>query len=134
MRIFPAFGSILMYNVLYMTRVQLEQAELIIEAYKKHFDLEIAFLRVGVSDTDQEAILEDETFNQRILIIDSELHEEIITELKDIAMTSDNDGVRLTALRDLGKIFYAKRFKDTGPEGELRKIGYLFVAPEVEGD
>jgi len=89
-----------------------EKKELVYQAYTKSLDIDIAFLKIGLSEDDKEKVLNDICFNRRIEIFDAEYQESLITGLNTLRKTAENEGVRLRALEALGEMFYKKRFKD----------------------
>jgi hypothetical protein len=94
-----------------------EKRELVVAAYKKSYDLEVAMLTVVVELTleDRTRLLADEQLQTRVVILDAALKEELIAGVHGIATTSTQDGVKLSALKDLGRMFYKKRFSDVDP-------------------
>lgn len=93
-----------------MKRYLAEKAELVIQAYEKHLDLKVAFIRQGVNDEEQDILMSDEVFVHRIAIIDASLYEDLVQELRDLAFTAKNEGVKLSAIKDLGKMLSLDRF------------------------
>lgn len=89
-----------------------EKKELVYQAYIKSLDMDIAFLKVGLSKDDKERVLNDICFNRRVEIFDAEYQESLITDLNSLRKTAFNEGVKLRALEALGEMFYKKRFKD----------------------
>ena len=89
-----------------------EKKELVYQAYTKSLDMDIAFLKIGLSKDDKEKVLNDTCFNRRIEIFDAEYQESLITGLNTLRKSAENEGVKLRALEALGEMFYKKRFKD----------------------
>jgi len=89
-----------------------EKKELIFRAYEKSRDIEIAFLKVGLSERDEKRILSDKVFNQRINISDAEYQEGLIDDLETLRSSALNDGIRFGAIKLLGEMNYSKRFKE----------------------
>lgn len=110
-----------------------ELQELVLGSYAKHLDIDIAFLKHAVSDEDREVIEADEVFRHRIALIDADLQEELISDLLDLKRSSLSDSVRLNAIRDLGQLFYAKRFKET-KQPILAANSIMIYLPEKDGD
>ena len=110
-----------------------EKAEYVLITYKIGLDLEIAYLRCGVSEEERELLEEDETFRHRVRIIDTDIHEDLIAKLRDLAEDADSESVRLQATRDLGKIFYPKRFREQLTV-ELKTNNVIIYLPEKDKD
>jgi len=92
-----------------------EKKELVYQAYTKSLDMDIAFLKIGLSEDDKEKVLNDICFNRRIEIFDAEYQENLITDLNNLRKTGFDEkgaGIKLHALEVLGEMFYKKRFRD----------------------
>jgi hypothetical protein len=89
-----------------------EKVELVFNSYLESQDLEIAFLKNGISEEDQEEILCNKDFKQRIKIYDCMIQEELIQDLRHLAKFASTESVKFSAIKELGKIFYKKKFED----------------------
>jgi hypothetical protein len=94
-----------------------EKCELIFQAYKKSFDLEVALVtsQVGLTPGERASLSNDVEFQARLDLADALLKETLVQNLSNIARLSAQDGVKLSANKDLGRMFYPKRFKDVDP-------------------
>ena len=86
-----------------------EKKELAYNYYQENLDVDISLLRAGVTSEERDLILDDEDFRYRLLLVDAQVQEQIIVNLRELSQSSQ-DSVRLSATRDLGKLFYKKRF------------------------
>lgn len=91
-----------------------DRLELVFQAYERSLDLDIALTIVPMSDEDREALINDPLLQARIALCDAKACEELITDLRLIAKTSLSDSVRFSAIKELGKTIYPKRFKEEG--------------------
>jgi hypothetical protein len=86
-----------------------EKKELVFRNYQVCLDIDIAILKARLTDKEKDIILKDQEFLDRLTLVDAEVQEQLIVNLRDLSQ-SPNDSVRLSATKDLGKIFYQKRF------------------------
>jgi len=110
-----------------------ELQELILQSYSNSLDLDIAFLKHGVTDEEKEALEQDEVFSHRLALIDADFHEEIVKDLRELKDMTDSDSVKLNAIRDLGQLFYPKRFKEINTV-PVNLQGGVIVLPSKETD
>jgi len=110
-----------------------EKAEHVLLTYKVNLDLDIAYLRCGVSGEERKLLEEDEVFRHRVQIIDTDIHEDLIAKLRDLAEDAESESVRLQATRDLGKMFYPKRFERDKLEVQLNTNEVVIYLPEKDG-
>ena len=92
-----------------------EKIELIYAAYDRTLDFEIACLRAELTETEKEKVEKHEGLKLRILLIDAEVREELITNLRDLAK-SNNEGIRYRATMSLGQMVYKRRFDSNNTE------------------
>ena len=88
-----------------------EKAEIAYEAYKGCLDLEIAYLRAGLSDIERTLIENDVDFKARIQLVVYDEQERLITNLRDLSH-SYNENIKLTATLKLGSMMYSERFRE----------------------
>lgn len=86
-----------------------EKIELIYDSYTRSLDYEIACLRADLTDEEREQVDQNEFLHLRMRLWDAEIQEELITNLRNLAK-SDNENIKLKATLDLGKMIYKKRF------------------------
>lgn len=89
-----------------------EKLELIYRAYERSLDLDVAFAIVPLSDEERQALLIDPELEARIVVLDAKVKEELVVGLRDLGRSAESEGVRLAAIKELGKTFYPKRFKE----------------------
>lgn len=98
-----------------------EKVEKVCQEYSLCLDLEIAVHRAGLTEDEYNRFITDEYVEERIKIIDYDLHTDLISKLLSLA-DSYNENVKYKAVSDLGKMFYKKRFKDTTDDNDKSKI------------
>jgi len=112
-----------------------EKAELVFRAYETSLDLEIATTIVPLTPEERERLLNDKEFEARILVLDAKNREEMVVALRDLGRSAESEGVRLAALRELGRTYYPKRFRDTEAGRQMpRMIKYQIVSPDGDVD
>jgi len=111
-----------------------EKGEHVLITYKVNLDLDIAYLRCGVSGEERKLLEEDEIFRHRVQIIDTDIHEDLIAKMRDLADNAESESVRLQATRDLGKMFYSKRFEKDKLEVQLNTNEVVIYLPEKDKD
>jgi hypothetical protein len=89
-----------------------EKLELVYQQYTKSLDLDIALTIVPLSDTDRLRLIDDPDLAARIAVCDAQVKDDLITDLRSLSKTATSEGVRLTALKELGRTLYPRRFKD----------------------
>jgi hypothetical protein len=89
-----------------------EKMELVFSTYTDSLDLDIAFLKHAISRDEQKEMLNDSSFMRRIEIYDCMFQEELIVDLRNLAKTANSDAVRLSSIKELGQIFYKKKFNE----------------------
>lgn len=89
-----------------------EKIEMVYQTYKRTLDLEVSLVLVPLSEEDRDALRNDEDLKALIAVSDAQMKERLIVRLQNIADTSLNDGVALSAVGQLGKMFYPTRFKN----------------------
>lgn len=109
----------------------LEKLELVYREYEKSLDLEIALTIIPLNDAERERLLEDEELAARITVLDARNREDMVVDLRNFSTGAMSEGVRLAALKELGRTYYPKRFKDLEiPDKIQRVIRYEIVEPE----
>jgi hypothetical protein len=101
-----------------------ELVVLTVEQFKRSLDLEVALDRVPMTEEERDALREDVLLNEHIRLILAEERENIMQNLKGLAMFAQSEGVRHSALKDYAKVVYPSRFADkptrhehSGPDG-----------------
>jgi len=89
-----------------------EKLELVYREYERSLDLDLAVIIVPLSKEEREALLHDEELLARIAVYDAKYKTEMVEALRDLSTSSESDGIKLSALKELGKTYYPKRFKD----------------------
>lgn len=104
--------------------------ELVYQEYDRCLDIDLAMTLVGLSEEEQTLILNDKELEARILILDAGNKANMLVQLRELSTSAYNEGVRLAALKELGKTYYPKRFRDDGQSiRKQRTIQYEVVEP-----
>ena len=106
--------------------------ELVYREYERCLDLDLAMTLVSLSEDEQTLILNDKELEARILILDASNKADMLIQLRQLSTSAYNEGVRLAALKELGKTYYPKRFRDDGQSvRKQRTIQYEVVEPKA---
>ena len=105
--------------------------ELVYREYERCLDIDLAMTLVGLSEEEQTLVLNDKELEARILILDAGNKAGMLIQLRELSTSAYNEGVRLAALKELGKTYYPKRFRDDGQSmRKQRTIQYEVVEPK----
>lgn len=106
-----------------------EKLELVYREYERSLDLDIAMTIVPLSPGERARLLDDQELAARIAVLDAKNRSDMVEMLRSMGRASESDGIRLAALKELGKTYYPKRFKESGEVGlgMPRKILYELV-------
>jgi hypothetical protein len=75
-------------------------------------------------------MINDKELEARIVMLDARNRENMVVQLRDLGSSAESEGVRLAALRELGRTYYPKRFKDAEASSRAqRTIRYEIVEP-----
>lgn len=110
-----------------------DKLELVFRAYERSLDLDIALTIVPLSDAERIRMIDDSDLGARIALCDARVREDLMTQLRGLASEAESEGVRLTALKELGKTLYPRRFKDAAVDnsgGGSRVVRYEIVEPQ----
>lgn len=108
-----------------------EKLELVYRAYEKSLDLDIAMTLVPLSDVERARLLEDEELEARLQVLDAKNREDMMIDLRALGRGAMSEGVRFSALKELGRTYYPKRFRDVeAGDKPKRTIRYEVVEPE----
>lgn len=99
-----------------------EKLEQVFRFYERSLDLDLALTVVPLSDAERVRLLEDEELEARIFVLDAQNRTEMVEQLRALGKTAMSEGVRLAALKELGKTYYPKRFKDIEPVSEKQRV------------
>lgn len=111
-----------------------DKLELVFRAYERSLDLDIALTIVPLSDAERIRLIDDPDLGARIALCDARVREDLMTQLRGLASEAESEGVRLTALKELGKTLYPRRFKDAPIDaqgGGSRVVRYEVVEPKA---
>lgn len=99
-----------------------EKKELVVQSYEKTFDLNMAFKKVGLSETEVQTLAMDKDFQDRIDVILISEREDIIIRFKEFK-DSDNDKIAFEATKDFAKVLYPDFFNGlaTKEEKEIKE-------------
>ena len=112
-----------------------EAIELIYSAYKDCLDLDVAFTVSGIEEEDRIILEQDKVLLARTAVWDARVKQDLIIRLRTMITDAQSEAVRLQALKELGKTFYSKRFKDSPvlDDSALIHLGVpAFVQPKEE--
>lgn len=87
--------------------------ELVYRAYERSLDLDIALTVVPIDEALRNRLIDDSDLQARIMLCDARVREDLMDDLRHLSKHAESDAVRLTALKELGKTLYPRRFKDT---------------------
>lgn len=99
-----------------------EKLELVYRSYERSLDLEIALIAVPLSDAERERLISDEELEARILVLDAKNREDMVVDLRNLGTGASSEGVRLAALKELGKTYYPKRFRDVEVVERVQRV------------
>jgi hypothetical protein len=86
--------------------------EQVYRAYEKVLDLELALKLVALTEDEAKAIATDPDLLARLTVCDAKIQEELMSDFRSLAKNATSEGVRLSALKELGRTLYPKRFRD----------------------
>lgn len=107
-----------------------EKLECVFRAYESSLDLDIAMTVVPLSAVEREELLQDKELEARITVLDAKNKGDMVEHLRKLSTSASSEGVQLAALKELGRTYYPKRFKDAeANQGMPRQIRYMIVEP-----
>lgn len=110
-----------------------DKLELVFREYEKVLDLDVAMDVVPLTEADRIRMEDDPDLIARIAVVDAKVKEDLMKDLRFLSKEAESEGVRLSALKELGKTLYPRRFKDgpsdTGPVS--RVIRYEVLEPQA---
>ena len=89
-----------------------EKSELVFRAYERVLDLDLAVKLVALTDDERKAIITDPDLLARCTLCDARIQEDLMKDFRDLAKHAVSEGVRFSAMKELGRTIYPKRFKD----------------------
>ncbi len=101
-----------------------EKIEVLFDSYTRTLDMEISYLRAGLSEEECELVEADEILKIRIALYDAEIREQLIQNMRDLSQ-SGNESIKLNATTELGKMIYKERFnndRDDEGNGKIPKV------------
>ena len=110
-----------------------DKLELVFREYEKVLDLDVAMDVVPLTEVDRIRMEDDPDLIARIAVVDAKVKEDLMKDLRFLSKEAESEGVCLSALKELGKTLYPRRFKDgpsdTGPVS--RVIRYEVLEPQA---
>lgn len=91
-----------------------EVLEAVYQAYESCLDLDVAMSLVAMTSEDRIRLADDPDLRARIAVCDARMKEDLVAKVRVLSTSSLSDGVRLQALKELGRTLYPKRFKEGG--------------------
>ena len=92
----------------------MRKLEQVYRAFELSLDLDIAFTVVELSSEERTRLEKDSVLNARVVLCLARERELLVRGLRDLAYGAETESTRLSALKELGKTLYPKRFKDDG--------------------
>jgi hypothetical protein len=112
-----------------------EKLELVFKAYERSLDLDIATKVVTLTPGEREKLLNDDELLARIAVLDAKNQEDMVVDLRHLIDHAESEGVKLAALKEFGRTYYPKRFKDAEVGTRTpRMIKYEIVEPVEAND
>ena len=107
-----------------------ELLELVFQQYEKSLDLEVALSTVPMSPDDLTRLLDDPDLKARINLCDARAKEDLMTRVRELARSAVSEGVKLQALKEIGRTLYPKRFKESASSTILTPLKRVKAPPE----
>jgi hypothetical protein len=89
-----------------------ERLEAVYQAYEKSLDIDIALSIIPLDSSTRERLLVDPDLAARMMLYDAKVKETLMTSLRALGNAASNEGVKLQALKELGRTLYPKRFRE----------------------
>ena len=89
-----------------------DKLEQVFRAYERVLDLELAFKLVSLTTDEQKALATDPDLLSRCTLCDAHIQEDLMRDFRVLAKTAVSEGVRFSAMKELGRTIYPKRFKE----------------------
>lgn len=102
------------YECMEDTQNYAELLEAVYQAYEKSLDLDVALDVVALTPEVRIRLTTDPDLHARVVLCDSRVKENLVEKLRSLGDNAQNEGVRLQALKELGRTVYPKRFKEGG--------------------
>lgn len=106
-----------------------EKRTLVYKEYERCLDLDVSLDMVPLASGERERLEKDEELRALILVCDAKNKSDVVDELRSLR-SSENDGVALSALKEWGRIFYAKKFRESSPGDSDRPIHLIYEIVE----
>jgi len=107
-----------------------EVCELVFAQYERILDLEVVLTVVPLSDVERERMSKDPDFQARIALCDARVREDLMADFRGLSKNATSEAVRLTALKELGRTLYPKRFKEK-LEGDFNVNAKVVIVDDV---
>lgn len=112
--------------------VYAEKLELVFQSYESCLDLELALAIVPLSDDERALLRADRDLAARVALCDARVKEKLMLDLRVLATSASSEGVRLSAIKELGRTVYPERFEEKlKGELDLRHSGRVTVVDDV---
>lgn len=108
-----------------------EKLERVYLEYQATLDIDVAMALVCLTEEEAKEAREDKTLAARMALVVAHEQSALFTKLKDLT-SAENEGVRLSAIRELGRTLYAKRFKADPIDVNVNKTVYKIITREGE--
>lgn len=95
----------------------MHKLEMVYRAFELSLDLDIAFTVVELTSDERTRLEKDNVLNARVILCIAREREAMVRGLRELAYNAESESARLSALKELGKTLYPKRFKDDGTSG-----------------
>lgn len=89
-----------------------EKLERVYREFEQSLDIDIAFVINDITDADKKKIEADPLFIARVNLCLAREKQSLVRTLKDLAFSADSESVKLSALKELGRTLYPRRFSE----------------------
>lgn len=108
-----------------------EKLEAVFKEYEESLDLEIALAIIPLSDDERKMLEADSELQARILVHDARERKSLMSKLRGLT-DAENEGVRFSAVKELGKTLYPKRFRQEPIDVNLKQQVYKIIGRDGE--
>jgi hypothetical protein len=89
-----------------------EKLEIIIQSFSKAYLLDLAISKADLTKEELERLKKDDIFNARIKNLKDERKEKLAVKLYELADIAYNEGTKLAAIKQAGKLIAPELFND----------------------
>lgn len=89
-----------------------DKLESVYRSYEQVLDLDLALSLTSLTPEESVALRTDPDLAARCTLCDARVREDLMRDFRSLAKNAVSEGVRFSALKELGRTVYPKRFKD----------------------